>query len=265
MYARNSLRVGVHLERRNIQALVQTLLAQAGHQCLLDPPDEHSLAAYLQLVLDQLRQRPSSAYDVLIVGGADVEALTDPAVLLALEHLQAYQPVPIMLLTDARSEQLRTWPTLTNVAVLPEELSLHHFFLALGRLSGTFAGILNPIFEHLLSPVAAEHYAAAMERYERLVAAERSRIAVRHTWLDQRQEWLEQRRAWLDQRQEWLEAKEQVADPQYEWLQEQRAWLEQQQSEIEDQQWKVSALRRWLTRYQQKIDGEQPPSKSSAQ
>ena len=265
MQAPIRLRVGLHIEHSRTLTLVQAMLAQAGHRYLLDSPGVHSLATYLRVVLDQVRQAPSSPYDLLILGGVEADALTDPAVLLALEHLFAVKPIPILVITDASRGQLRIWQTFPRVALLPEShLSIHLFFQALARLTGAVSGIANPIFEHL-SPGAAERYAAVMERYEQLIEEERSRIAVRHTWLDQRQEWLEQRRAWLEQQQAWLEAKEQTPDPQHEWLVEQRAWLEQQRSEIEDQQRKVKDLRVWLNRYQRRIDEEQAGPQRLAQ
>lgn len=259
-----SLRISVHIEQPDIQSLVQTMLSQAGHHCLLDRPGEHSLAVYLQTILDELRQEPSSAYDALIVGAAEVETLIDTAVLLALVHLQGSRPVPILLISNAGSWQLRTWLTFEKVLLLPENHSMHHFFLALGRLTETFAGMPNPIFEQL-SPGTAERYVAIMDDYEQLVAGERSRIAVRHRWLDQRQEWLEQRRAWLEERQVWLEIKERAPDPQHEWLQEQHAWLEKQKREVEIELRKVKDLRMWLKLYQQRIDEEHPPYKSAVQ
>jgi len=258
MQAPIRLRVGVHIEHARTLTLVQAMLAQAGHHYLLDSPGVHSLAAYLAVVLEQVRQAPSSPYDVLIVGGVEADALTDPAVLLALEHLFAVKPLPIMVITDASRGQLRTWQTFPHVALLPESsLSIHLFFQALGRLTGTVSGIPNPLFEH---PNPGEP-----ELYEQLVEEERSRIAVRHAWLDQRQAWVDQRKAWLDQRQAWLEAREQEPDPQREWLAEQRAWLEQRRSEVQDQQRKVQDLRRWLRHCQQRIDEEHPGPQRSAQ
>ena len=265
MQAPSRLRVGIHIEQARTLTIVQALLTQAGHHYVLDSPGAHSLAAYLGIVLDQVRQAASPPYNLLIVGGVESDALTDPAVLLAIEHLFALRPIPILVIADASRGQLRTWQAFPRVALLPEShLSIHLFFQALARLTGNVSGIANPIFEHL-SPGAAECSAAVMERYEQLIEEERSRIAVRHTWLDQRQEWLEQRRAWLEQKQAWLEAKEQAPDPQYEWLAEQRAWLEQQRSEIEDQQRKVKDLRVWLNRYQRRIDEEHPGPQRSAQ
>jgi hypothetical protein len=251
MQAPSRLRVGLHIEHARTLALVQAMLAQAGHRYLLDSPGVHSLAAYLGIVLDQMRQAASSPYDVLIVGGVEADALTDTPVLLALEHLFAVKPIPILVITDASRGQLRTWQTFPRVALLPEsDLSIHFFFQALGRLTGTVSGIPNPLFEHL-SPDAVERSAAMMERYEQLVEEERSRIAVRHQWLEQRQAW--------------LEAREQAPDPQQEWLAEQGAWLEQQRSEVEDQQRNVTDLRSWLRRYQQRIDEEHPGPQRSAQ
>jgi hypothetical protein len=82
MQAPSRLRVGLHIEHARTLALVQTMLAQAGHDYVLDSPGVHSLATYLGIVLDQVRQAPSSPYDLLIVGGVEADALTDPAVLL---------------------------------------------------------------------------------------------------------------------------------------------------------------------------------------
>lgn len=258
MQAASRLHVGLHIEHARTLALVQAMLAQAGHHYVLDSPGVHSLATYLGIVLDQVRRAPSSLYDLLIVGGVEADALTDTAVLLALEHLLAVKPLPILVITNASRGQLRTWQTFPQVALLAESsLSIHLFFQTLGHLTGTISGIPHPLFEHL-SPGAAERYAAVMERYEQLVEEERSRIAVRH-------QWLEQRRAWLEQKQAWLEAREQAPDPQHEWLAEQRAWLEQQKSEVEDQQRNVKDLRRWLRRYQRRIDEEHLGPQRSAQ
>ncbi|HLH62704.1 MAG TPA: hypothetical protein VKV20_13550 [Ktedonobacteraceae bacterium] len=252
-----SLRAGVHIEEYTTLTFVRSMLSQAGHLCLPGSSGLDSLAVYLQIVLDQLQQAPSSPYDLLILGGVHVEALTEIPVLLTLERLFALKPLPIMLITNASSEQLRTWQTFPEVVILPEgHLTMQNFFQALGHLTGTFSGIPNPTYGYLNPDVPGLD--------DQLVEGERSRIKVRHAWLEQRQEWLEQRKTWLEQRQAWLEAREKEQDAQHEWFLEQRAWLEQQRREVEDQEKRVHDLRMWLNLYQQKIDEEQPHRECSA-
>ncbi|HZU68725.1 MAG TPA: hypothetical protein VFA09_15715 [Ktedonobacteraceae bacterium] len=252
-----SLRAGVHIEEYTMLTFVRSMLSQAGHLSLLTSPGLDSLAVYLQTVLDQLQQAPSSPYDLLILGGVPVEALTEIPVLLTLEHLFALKPLPIMLITNANSEQLRTWQTFPNLVILPEShLTMQSFFQALGRLTGTFSGIPNPTYGYLNPRVSGLN--------DQLIEGERSRIKVRHVWLDQRQEWLEQRKTWLDQRQAWLEAREKEQDPQHEWFLEQQVWLEQQRQEVEDQEKRVHDLRTWLNFCLQRLNEGQAHHECSA-
>lgn len=251
MEASISLRVGVYIKQATTLDLIQTMLAEMGHHMLLDTSSQ-TLTAYLETILDHVsRVSPSFSYDLLILGPGEPAVLGEFRVQLVLSRLLTLRSLPIILLTNAESWQIRAWLQFPLVAVLSEHsLSMPLFFQTLDQLTHRPARL-------------PQH--RGQSRYKRLREMERQRVAARHRWLEQRQEWLEQRNTWLDQRQEWLEAREKEGDPQYEWLSEQQAWLEQQRSDLATQQKQVSDLRRWLRSYQNRIDEEQPPSRRSTQ
>jgi hypothetical protein len=266
------LRIGVHIEQGTTLTLVQAMLADTGHDALVDRPGEHSLAAYLGIILDQTRNTTSVPYDLLILGGAETDSLTSVALLKTLVSLLALVDLPILILSAREGLVNDVCQNLPHVAVLSSSLlSMHLFFRTLGHLTGTTTSLPTPIFESA-RPDREARLAALQEqervfgeRQARLREEEHRRVEVRKKWLDQRQEWLDQRNIWLDQRQEWFEAKSQEPDPQQEWLAEQQTWLISQRREVEQQQSKVSDLRRWLLRYQRRIDEEPPDLKREAQ
>src|SRR5712691_8840842 len=95
----SSLRIGLHIEHPTVLTFVQAMLSLAGHQSLLDNLEEHSLSAYLEMIIARSPQASSPPYDLLILGEVDGATLTDPQVSLALSHLIAHVSPPAIVLT----------------------------------------------------------------------------------------------------------------------------------------------------------------------
>ena len=263
------LRIGVYIEQETTLTLVQSMLAEAEHDVFVNPSGSHSLAAYLGIVLNQVRKTRSAPYDVLILGGTGADLLTNIAVLNTLAPLLEIIDIPVLLLAAKEAPVREAWQDFPHVAVLHSSpLSMHQFFRTLGRLTGATTSIPVPRWafereQQFSGPEARrasleERQKALRERQAWLREEERRRVQVRKQWLDQRQEWLDQRYLWLKSRQEWLDAQGKEANPQYEWLAEQQAWLVEEWCEVGKQQKRLSDQKRWLRIYERSMNEETP-------
>src|SRR5437773_8679996 len=129
------LHIGIHIEQAPTLTRVEAMLASTGHHWLIDPPGEHSLGAYLEIVFDQTRWTKTAPFDLLILQGGEGEMLTYLPTLLTLSRLLALVRLPILFITRTARRSKHIWQDFPNVAVLPEEsLSTPLFFQALSRL-----------------------------------------------------------------------------------------------------------------------------------
>src|SRR5258708_28842 len=136
MESQMSLRVGLHIEHPTTLTIVQAMLTLAGHQCLPDMSEKHSLSLYVKTIIEDLQATSLSRYDLLILGCANAAALTDPETAISLEHLIAFKQLPIIVLintSDDIGHVQERFPTAVFLSHSP--LWMQGFFEAIDRLT----------------------------------------------------------------------------------------------------------------------------------
>ncbi len=234
--------IGVFEEDQYLLSLLQTSLAL----------DRYIVSAYsfratvLEFYSAQWEQTQSFPYDLLIIEISSTELVGKT--FAAFKHIATSKNIPIILLTETTSDELRALSE--QVTVLPvffrRLFPIFDLFTAIEKRTGVTLPFSVPMLQIILQ---WQH-----EQCDIVLQTEQHMIHQKDEWLNQRQEWLQQRQTWLNQRDAWLSQKFHTLNPQYAWLDEQHLWIEQQQHEINQQvQW-LQDQRIWLSQRQNRLD-----------
>ncbi len=232
--------IGVFEEDQHVLSLLQMSLAL----------DRYVISPYsfrtLVLELYSAQSKPCFPYDLLIMEISSTELVGKT--FAALKHIAISENIPVILLTETISDELRTLSE--QITVLPvffrRLFHVYDLFTAIETRTGISLPLSVPMLQLILQ--------WQQEQYDRILQTEQYLLQQKNEWLNQRLEWLQQRQTWLHQRDAWLSQKFHTPNPQYAWLDEQHLWIEQQQNEVNQQVRWVQDQQIWLTQRQKRLD-----------